>query len=366
MGARRVSPKDHGDERAELRRQIEETQPKDISIAIMPLGPEDLAMISKATGYSITTIKTLAKVYRAGGLKSAGSAAFQEMFKIGGAGWRSVEDKAAKVKSMLTEFHKVVAKKFPEAAREHWPVAEAPRAAEVLSKLHAPGKVVTETTRVPAMSPDELKAQNRRVARYAQERIDELSKNAAKPEPKSAMVRARKPSPRAEAKRVDDAWVKRDAAIDELKRVRELGVRGDLPGKNDALARAPIEYGQQPAETVHRPPQFTEGEVERLAEDQRFADLHHPDVAGRPVRRGKVGGGPNTGGDATGGTIQDGNTASNGQQLADATGLHQEAGVRQLANSQMGRQEATIARVEKHKELVEKARLLAERAKPKQ
>src|SRR5437879_847266 len=97
MAARRQDPRAHGESRADLKRELE--APAKISIAIAPLTPDDLALISKTTGYSIQAVRTLAKVYSKGGLKSAGSAAFGEGIRLAGAGWKTAADKAQKLKS---------------------------------------------------------------------------------------------------------------------------------------------------------------------------------------------------------------------------------------------------------------------------
>jgi hypothetical protein len=43
--AKRQDPAEHQREREELRREIEDTQPEDISLGMMPLGPEDVRSI---------------------------------------------------------------------------------------------------------------------------------------------------------------------------------------------------------------------------------------------------------------------------------------------------------------------------------
>jgi hypothetical protein len=323
----RPNPTQHNKERSRLAEMLREEeqalQGEPISYGVMPLGPDDIRALAKATGYSVEAVKALARVYQSGGLKAAGGAALTEAMRIAGAGWKSASDKAQKLRSMLTDFHRAVKRITPELAQERWPVTEPPAAPP--SKLHKPGQRVTENTPVPSMSRVERRTQDKAIVEEAQRRIGQLSEPAGS---KSGLLNARKPSARAQAMRQERAMAKRDAALEELKSVRALGVRGDLPGRSDALARPSIEITPTLADNIeapetHRAPFMSEEEFERLANDPGRSYAHHPETVVDRSSGGK--------------------TSSTGDSF-DNDAIAREAGARQRAKTQMRMQEKAIKR----------------------
>ena len=244
--ATRLDPRAHDAQRRELRRRLEE--PAEISIAIMPASPEDLAALAKATGLSINAVRALIKIAAEGGPKAAGAAVMREaeaLFALGRSkmnpkairtvihnAYNEVISKAHSIRSRLTTAGELNrAESLGDLASA--PRVRVPKAPKAAPAAKAPG--------APSMDPHEAAAQNKAVEKFAREKLAELPKDpVVEPSP---MVRARKKvSPRAQAAREERAWKARDAATEEAAKLKDLeaaGKQGDKmpPKSQDALGR---------------------------------------------------------------------------------------------------------------------------------
>jgi hypothetical protein len=214
MAMKRQDPRAHGADRAELCRQLEE--PAEITYGVMPLGPEDLALLGKATGYGVNAVKALARIHAEGGIGAVSSATLQEAQRIFGAGMKSLGPQA--IKRRLAS----AVKEFNEAAgrlRERKP-------------LGPQGRVQSEppvkATAAPKLNEVE---QDNAIRGLIKERTELSPKNLIREAGRKTRDAKQPPSGEALRKRTERAWARRDVEIEGKREAEELDEALLKPGK---------------------------------------------------------------------------------------------------------------------------------------
>jgi hypothetical protein len=238
--ASRPDPIQHQRNRAELRRELE-AQPE-LRLAAMPLGPQDLALLGKATGYGVNAIKALVRIHAEGGMKAASEAAILEASRIFGTGMRSLGPRAIKqrVAEAMREFSQGV-----ERLKSGKPLfAPSGSEATIEAALSIGG-------RAPALSPRQEARQTMQIKSWAQEEIEKL--RAENPIPQQSRRatnqalrdKANPPSKDALGKRQQRADAKLPADVQQrLEALRTLMQSEYKGGRTTSSARADIRSSQ--------------------------------------------------------------------------------------------------------------------------
>lgn len=240
--------------------------PDEISYGIMPLGEADVRAIARATGYSVTAVRALARIYAKGGLKASGGAAFTEGLRIAGAGWRNAVDKAQKLRAMLGDLHVAVRKLAPEAAHERWPAAVPPQAPAPKPRLNG------RSGKTPTTTPEAERAQQWAVTKLANEKLRELrtentpAENPVRAAGRSARDKVTPPSVGAVARRAARADAKLPPEAQKAaESLRKLAEKETKP--TTLWNSKPLENSQTQGEVLNRtvPQHIPEPMTEKVA-----------------------------------------------------------------------------------------------------